>query len=151
MDVPRKLGDLLAASFDYVAYPVRGRARLVARGLVEKFLEVLGEPAFVESQVLGRWKGADLEGLTYQHPLFERVSPLILGDHVTLEAGTGCVHTAPGHGADDFETGRKYGLGILSPVDEAGVFKAEAGGYAGKKVFDANARLSPICRLTGRC
>ena len=64
--------------------------------------------------------GKDLEYITYKHPLYDRISPLILGTHVTLDAGTGCVHTAPGHGADDFIVGKKYGLEIYSPLDDKG-------------------------------
>jgi len=85
-------------------------------------------------------KGADLEGIVYRHPLLERTSPVVIGgDYITTEAGTGLVHTAPGHGVDDFNTGRKYGLPVLCPVDEAGTLTAEAGPFAGTNVLkDAN-------------
>lgn len=72
-------------------------------------------------------KGAELDGLVFAHPFIERQSPIILADYVTLEQGTGCVHTAPGHGPDDFEIGVKYGLPIINPVDHAGKFTAEGG------------------------
>ena len=65
-----------------------------------------------------------MEGIVCQHPLYDRASVVILGDHVTTEQGTGCVHTAPGHGVEDFEVGKKYGLDILSPVDDQGKFTA---------------------------
>jgi isoleucyl-tRNA synthetase len=85
-------------------------------------------------------KGAELEGITYHHPLLERTSPVVIGgDYITTEAGTGLVHTAPGHGVDDFNTGKKYGLPVLCPVDEAGNLTADAGPFAGTNVLkDAN-------------
>ena len=88
-------------------------------------------------------KGSELEGIAYQHPLFERRSPVVLGgDYITTETGTGLVHTAPGHGVDDFNTGKKYGLAVLCPVDEAGNLTAEAGPFAGTNVLkDANGAI----------
>jgi len=85
-------------------------------------------------------KGAELEGLIYRHPLLERSSPVVIGgDYITTESGTGLVHTAPGHGVDDFNTGRTYGLPVLCPVDEGGTLTAEAGPFAGTNVLkDAN-------------
>lgn len=82
--------------------------------------------------------GKELEGITYKHPLYDRISPVILGDHVTLDAGTGLVHTAPGHGEDDFVVGKKYGLEILCPVDSRGYLTKEAGEFAGLFYEDAN-------------
>ena len=82
--------------------------------------------------------GTELEGITYKHPLYDRISPVILGDHVTLDAGTGLVHTAPGHGEDDFIVGKKYGLDILCPVDGRGYLTKEAGEFAGLFYEDAN-------------
>ncbi|MFM7435681.1 MAG: class I tRNA ligase family protein, partial [Vulcanococcus sp.] len=85
-------------------------------------------------------KGEALEGLVYRHPLLERTSPVVIGgEYITTEAGTGLVHTAPGHGVDDFNTGRKYNLPVLCPLDEAGNLTAEAGPFAGTNVLkDAN-------------
>jgi isoleucyl-tRNA synthetase len=93
------------------------------------------------TRVLGYLEGKQLEGLTYRHPFMERESPVILGEHVTLEAGTGLVHTAPGHGQEDYEVGLRYKLAILNPVDGAGVFTAEAGKYAGRKIHEANPQI----------
>lgn len=84
-----------------------------------------------EFKVIGTLKGQELENLETTHPIYDRKSPLILGDHVTTEAGTGCVHTAPGHGLEDYEVGQKYKLGVLSPVNNKGVFTEEAGEFAG--------------------
>ena len=96
-------------------------------------------------------RGAALEGLQYRHPLLERTSPVVIGgDYITTEAGTGLVHTAPGHGVDDFNTGRKYKLPVLCPVDEAGNLTAEAGPFAGTNVLkDANPTIISALEETG--
>jgi isoleucyl-tRNA synthetase len=96
-------------------------------------------------------KGAELEGITYRHPLLERTSPVVIGgDYITTEAGTGLVHTAPGHGVDDFNTGKKYGLPVLCPVDEAGNLTAEAGPFAGTNVLkDANPTIISALEESG--
>ena len=91
--------------------------------MLESFLEVLKNPEYTIEKTFG---GDELEGIVCRHPLYERDSLVILGEHVTTEQGTGCVHTAPGHGVDDFEVGKKYGLGVLSPVDNRGRFTNEA-------------------------
>ncbi len=85
--------------------------------------------------------GATLEGALVRHPFADRGSMLVLADYVELETGTGAVHTAPGHGADDFETGLKYNLPVIMPVDARGYFTTEAGPYAGMRVFEANAAI----------
>ncbi len=96
-------------------------------------------------------KGAELEGIVYRHPLLERTSPVVIGgDYITTEAGTGLVHTAPGHGVDDFNTGKKAGLPVLCPVDEAGNLTAEAGPFAGTNVLkDANPTIIAALEATG--
>jgi isoleucyl-tRNA synthetase len=96
-------------------------------------------------------KGEALKGMQYRHPLLERTSPVVIGgDYITTEAGTGLVHTAPGHGVDDFNTGRKYNLPVLCPVDEAGTLTAEAGPFAGTNVLkDANPTILSALEATG--
>jgi isoleucyl-tRNA synthetase len=94
-------------------------------------------------------EGSALERLTVRHPFLDRDALVVLADYVELETGTGVVHTAPGHGADDFETGARYGLPVPSPVDSAGRFTAEAGPYAGLFIFDANARIVDDLRVSG--
>ena len=96
-------------------------------------------------------KGSELEGIHYQHPLFDRTSPVVLGgDYITTETGTGLVHTAPGHGVDDFNTGKKYGLPVLCPVDGAGNLTAEAGPFAGTNVLkDANGAIIAALQEAG--
>ncbi|MBU1190823.1 MAG: isoleucine--tRNA ligase [Gammaproteobacteria bacterium] len=88
--------------------------------------------------VIARCKGADLEGLKLQHPFYKREVPIILGDHVTTETGTGAVHTAPGHGQDDYVVGQRYGIEVDNPVGGDGVFLPDTELFAGKHVFTAN-------------
>ena len=83
-------------------------------------------------QVLRRVEGADLAGLVFRHPLFDRASPALLADYVTMDTGTGIVHTAPGHGKEDFETGHRYGLEVLNPVGASGRYTADAGEFGGR-------------------
>jgi isoleucyl-tRNA synthetase len=96
-----------------------------------------GEPG----ELLGTALGSDLVGAAVRHPLFDRDSEVVSADYVALDTGTGIVHTAPGHGADDFDTGVRFGLPTLVPVDASGHFTAEAGPYAGEAIFDANPRI----------
>jgi isoleucyl-tRNA synthetase len=123
------------------------RFLVVARDLVETLQARLERSL----QPLLTLKGADLEGISYRHPLLERTSPVVLGgDYITTESGTGLVHTAPGHGVDDFNTGRKYGLPVLCPVDEAGNLTDEAGPFAGLNVLkDANTVIITALRDAG--
>ncbi len=117
-----------------------GKGNLVlGKELAESVLEELGLTAL---ELLGEYKGAELEGLVCEHPpLFDRDSLVILGGHVTLEAGTGCVHTAPpGHGHEDYIVGLEYGLPILSPVDGLGRFTEEAGPYSGLTLDEGGTR-----------
>lgn len=113
-----------------------GRMLLVAADLIESLSKTLERPLKRRATV----KGAQLAGLTYRHPLLDRTSAVVIGgEYITTESGTGLVHTAPGHGVDDFHTGQKYGLPVLCPVDEAGTLTAEAGPFKGLNVLkDAN-------------
>ncbi|MEP0956432.1 isoleucine--tRNA ligase [Leptolyngbya sp. FACHB-1515] len=108
---------------------------IVATDLVDRLSALFETPLTIKATVSGK----ALEHSTYQHPLFDRQSPIVIGgDYITTESGTGLVHTAPGHGQDDFIVGQRYGLPILSPVDDDGKFTAEAGKFAGLKVVDNN-------------
>lgn len=103
--------------------------------VAEELISVLEEKLGTKMSVLCTFKGSEIEGTTYRHPLFDRVSPVVIGgDYITTDAGTGLVHTAPGHGQDDYIVGQKYGLELLSPVDDAGRFTDEAGKFAGLQV-----------------
>jgi isoleucyl-tRNA synthetase len=120
---------------------------IVAKDLVERLTQVLGTSLSVQAEISGK----ALEFSTYRHPLFDRESPIVIGgDYVTTESGTGLVHTAPGHGQDDFIVGQRYGLPVLSPVDDEGNFTAEAGPFAGLNVLgDANAAVIKALREAG--
>ncbi len=105
---------------------------IVAADLVERLSSTLG----VELTIKATFKGNDLEHTTYRHPLFDRESPIVVGgDYITTESGTGLVHTAPGHGQEDYIVGQRYGLPILAPVDDNGNFTEEAGQFAGLNVL----------------
>jgi isoleucyl-tRNA synthetase len=123
------------------------RYLVVAAQLVEQLRTSLERPL----EPLLTLKGAQLEGILYRHPLLDRTSPVVIGgDYITTETGTGLVHTAPGHGVDDFHTGNKYGLPVLCPVDEAGTLTAEAGPFAGLNVLkDANPAIITALRDAG--
>ena len=141
--IPANLAVAVNPELDYVVVEVgelvhstKFKYLLVAHALVEK-LEVKFATSLTIKATL---KGKALEFSTYQHSLFDRESPIVIGgDYVTTESGTGLVHTAPGHGEDDFKVGKCYDLPVLCPVDERGDFTAEAGRFAGLNVLkDAN-------------
>ncbi|MBM7095847.1 isoleucine--tRNA ligase [Bacillus sp. H-16] len=126
--IPANLGIAVHPELDYAVVNAGGAKYVVAQGLLESLTEAIGwEDVTVERTM----KGATLENVVAQHPLYDRESLVILGDHVTLDAGTGCVHTAPGHGEDDYIVGQKYGLDVLCPVDDKGVMTEEAPGFEG--------------------
>ena len=126
------VGDQLRYSFIKVDKKVN---YLVATELINELSDML---EWNNVEVLKEVKGDVLEGITYKHPLYDRISPIVLGHHVTVEGGTGLVHTAPGHGEDDFIIGKKYGLDILCPVDSKGYMTAEAGQYEGEFIEECN-------------
>ena len=133
--LPANLAIALHPDFDYVAVDVGSEIYVLAEGLLE---EVMGKIGVKNYRVLEKIKGATLEGLKCRHPFLDRDSVLILAPYVTLDAGTGCVHTAPGHGQEDYESGVQYGLDIYSPVDDDGRFTQDVPFFAGQFVFDAN-------------
>ena len=135
----------LRADAEYGLYRVGDEAVIVAEALAEN---ALGK-RFGGAQKLGSAKGSALEGLAVRHPFMGRDAPIVLADYVDMETGTGAVHTAPGHGADDFETGVKYNLPIVNPVDARGIFTAEAGPYAGLHIWKANPKIVEDLRASG--
>jgi len=122
--------------FNYVLVEVDmglGKERLlVAEGMVESVMSRYGVTDF---RIVGRTVGAELAGTVLNHPFLERDIPVILGEHVTTEAGTGCVHTAPDHGVDDFNVGRENGIGTINLVQDNGVYSDAAGEFAGLHVY----------------
>jgi isoleucyl-tRNA synthetase len=135
--LPANVAIAVRPDAQYGLYKIGDEGVIVARALAE---QALGE-RFAQATLLGQARGAQLDDLAVRHPFMNRDSVIVLADYVDLETGTGAVHTAPGHGADDFDTGMKYGLPILNPVDAAGRFTAEAGPYAGMQIFEANATI----------
>jgi isoleucyl-tRNA synthetase len=137
----------LNAEFDYVLVQVADQALIVAKDLLEG---VMKSAAIDDWQVLGTAKGAELELMRFKHPFLDFDVPAILGDHVTLEAGTGAVHTAGGHGPDDYVISQKYGLEIANPVGPDGCYlPGTYEGLDGVQVFKANDLIVNILRDKG--
>jgi isoleucyl-tRNA synthetase len=145
--IPSNLAIAFHPDVDYAAYEVDGRLIVVAEALAPAVAGVAGR-SFGEP--VARFKGAQLEHIRFQHPLYARPSVGVLGEYVTLEAGTGAVHTAPGHGSDDFATGVQYGLDIYAPVGPSGRFLDSVELFRGQKVFEANPHVEEALRTRGR-
>jgi isoleucyl-tRNA synthetase len=133
--LPANLAVAFHPDFTYAAVEVGPEILIMAEGLVAKACAELG---ITDYRILNTFSAKALEGRKCRHPFLDRDSLLVLANYVTLESGTGCVHTAPGHGREDYLTGVNYGLEILSPVDSRGVLTAEAGPYAGLFYRKAN-------------
>jgi isoleucyl-tRNA synthetase len=133
--IPANMAVAFHPEFQYGAYLHEGRAVIVAEGRAEAVATATGRPF---GEKIASFNGRTLEGVTFQHPLYDRASVGVLADYVTLDQGTGAVHTAPGHGADDFATGVRYGLEIYAPIGHDGRFDASVGVVGGLKVFEAN-------------
>ena len=139
--IPSNLGIAVNPELTYVQVNVEGKKYVVAEALLDAVCEDLdwNKETIVREK---EFKGSELEYVTAQHPFIDRTSLVILGDHVTTDAGTGCVHTAPGHGEDDYVIGQKYDLGVISPIDDKGVFTEEAGEFAGQFYDKANKTIT---------
>ena len=144
--IPSNLAVAFHPELDYAAYEVDGRAVIVAEGLAAT---VAAETGVVLGTAVARMKGEVFDRIRFRHPLYERDSLGVLADYVTLDAGTGAVHTAPGHGADDFRTGQKYGLEIYAPIGPAGHFLDTVELFGGLRVFDANPRVEEALKERG--
>jgi isoleucyl-tRNA synthetase len=163
--LPANLGVAVHPDFDYSAIEVGNEVYIVASELARPFALTCGFEDYVE---LARFKGTKLDRLEAKHPWLDRTSLLMNGEHVTLgeadaeteldvrfedkaagKSGTGCVHTAPGHGADDFHIGKAYGLEIYCPVDNAGRFTSEVEHWAGENIFKANPQIVEFLRESG--
>jgi isoleucyl-tRNA synthetase len=133
--------------FEYALALANGELHVLASRLLAVCAEAFG---WGRPEILAQVPGSALAGLVARHPLYERDSPVVLADYVTLDAGTGCVHTAPGHGQEDYETGRRYGLEVYSPLDDSGRFLNEVEHFAGLTVFEANPRVVEKLAEAGR-
>lgn len=136
--LPANMGIAVHPEFDYIVVAANDEKYIVAKGLLEEVAARMGWSGY---QILKEFKGEQIDRAVCRHPFIERDSLVVLGRHVTLEAGTGCVHTAPGHGEDDFYVGREYGLEVLSPVDNRGKFTEDAQPFTGLFVHDANQKV----------
>jgi isoleucyl-tRNA synthetase len=145
--IPSNLAIAFHPEFDYAAYEVGSRAIIVAEALAPKVAEVAG---LTFGPPIARFKGELMEQIRFMHPLYPRISLGVLADYVTLDAGTGAVHTAPGHGADDFNTGVRYGLEIYAPVGPGGHFLDTVDLFAGQRVFDANPNVEQALKERSR-
>jgi isoleucyl-tRNA synthetase len=121
--------------FEYVVVETEKGLLLLA---AERIAALEAECSIKEVRIVARFKGRDFEGMMFQHPFLPIQVPGILADYVTLDQGSGIVHTAPGHGSDDFLSGQKYGLEVYAPLDDKGVYLEGFPGYKGKDVFSAN-------------
>ena len=135
--IPSNLAICLNERFEYSLVQYTDEIYLIATDLVNAFV---ADNAFDEKDItiLGTVSGKDLENMKTKHPLYDRMSQIILGDHVTLDAGTGCVHTAPGHGLEDWEVCQKYGIDVLSPLDAKGYWTDEVEDMKGIYYEDGN-------------
>jgi isoleucyl-tRNA synthetase len=148
--IPANLAVALNPNFEYVVAQVNGangKERLV---LAEDLMkDVMARYNIEDYAVIAYGKGELLENQRLKHPLYDRESLVVIGDHVTLEAGTGAVHTAPGHGLDDFIIGKRYGLEIYNPVGDNGCFLENTEYFAGEHVFNANDHIIEVLKQKG--
>lgn len=136
--LPANLAVCAGPSIDYVLADTAKGKLIFGLELKDRLTELL---ELGEVTILKKYKGTDLEGLTYKHPLYDRISPCILGDYVSTSDGSGLVHIAPGHGEDDYMVGKTYGLDILCPVDYRGYMTKEAGQYEGLFYQECNTKV----------
>jgi len=146
--LPANLAIAVHPDLDYVLASFEGTSYIFAEGLMESVSAALGARAD-DIKIIKKFRYADIEGLKARHPFIERDSPILPASHVTLEAGTGCVHTAPGHGQDDYELGLRYGLDVYAPVDDGGKFTDEVAGFTGQFVFKANKGIIELMERDG--
>lgn len=145
--LPGNLAICLGPDYEYTVVKANGENYIMAKELIEPTLAAAG---ISDYETVGSFTGKELEYCKAQHPFMDRTSLVIVGDHVTLDSGTGCVHTAPGYGVDDFEVCKKYDeLGIVVGVDGHGVMTEESGMFAGLKTDDANKAIAEHLTKTG--
>jgi isoleucyl-tRNA synthetase len=145
--IPSNLAIAFHPEFTYGAYEVEGRVVILAEKMAAAVSSATGRAL---APPLALIRGDQLERIRFQHPLYARDSLGVLADYVTLEHGTGAVHTAPGHGSDDFTTGVRYGLEIYAPVGPGGHFHETVELFGGQRVFDANPRIEAALEARGR-
>ncbi|MEB7746223.1 isoleucine--tRNA ligase [Staphylococcus equorum] len=143
--LPSNVAITVHPDLTYGQYNVNGKKYIIGKDLASDVVEALGwDENTLELEK--EFKGSELEYVETQHPFVDRVSLVINGLHVTTDAGTGCVHTAPGHGEDDYVVGQKYKLPVISPVDDKGVFTEEAGQFEGMFYDKANKAITDVLK-----
>jgi isoleucyl-tRNA synthetase len=136
--------------YTYGAVAVGDEVWIMAEDLIEQAFSEFGEDAVgKEYEIIATFSAREIEGMKCKHPFMERESLVILANYVTLDTGTGIVHTAPGHGREDYMSGLQYNLPVFSPVDGSGTFTDEAGPYAGMFIFDANKQINADLKEKG--
>ncbi|MBI3607679.1 MAG: isoleucine--tRNA ligase [Nitrospirae bacterium] len=141
----------LHPEFEYAVLIAGNEAYIVARDRIGDFQKTAGlTETYQNLSVVYTFKGARLQGWEFSHPWLDQPSPIVLGEHVTLDQGTGCVHTAPGHGQEDYQVGLQYNLEVYAPVDHQGRFTDDAGPFAHQKVFEANQAIIDLLKNRGR-
>lgn len=133
--IPANVGISLHPDFEYGVFDAGSENLVIAKSLQEYFQKDAGVAPMT---LVTTFKGQQAERMKARHPWIDRDSIIVLGEHVTQEAGTGCVHTAPGHGADDFKVGMKYGLPVINPVNDGGAYTEEVPEFVGMNIFKAN-------------
>ncbi len=144
--LPANLAVAFHPELDYIAVNTEKGVFIIAEGMLNGVKEAIG---FETAEIIDRFRGKQMEGGACRHPFNDRESVFVMADYVTLEAGTGCVHTAPGHGHDDYVTGMKYGLDVYAPVDEKGCFVNDVEHFAGMQVFKANKHICELMERNG--
>lgn len=143
--IPGNVAISLHPDFKYVLAEVDGKKLVVAEELLAQVADLKGED---DPHILGTWQGRELDGIRCAHPFYDRDSVVVLGEHVTLEQGTGAVHTAPAHGLEDFDVCQQNDLPVISLVDGKGRYISEAGIFAGESIWKSNEKV--IAELEGR-
>src|SRR3989338_1891093 len=149
--LPANLAIAMHPEFEYAAVEIQGQGArgkgqevfIIAKGLIENVAQKLGRQDY---KIIETFHPQKLEGMQARHPFVDRDSIIILGEHVTLDAGTGCVHTAPGHGQEDYEMALKYNLDIYNPVDNQGKFTSQVPEFEGQYVFKANTGIIELLK-----
>ncbi|KXH79914.1 isoleucine--tRNA ligase [Sporosarcina sp. HYO08] len=144
--IPANLGISVHPEFTYVIVQANGKKFLIAKDLLAFVAEEIGWESYSVEREL---QGSELDRVVAKHPIYDRDSLVMLGEHVTADAGTGCVHTAPGHGEDDFYIGKEYGIDALSPINDKGVMTEEAPGFEGLFYEDANKAVTKALEEVG--
>ncbi len=144
--IPASLAVSVGGELEYALVAADGRHFVLARDMVESVTERVG---WSQVEVMGQVSGAKLDQLMLRHPFYDRDIPVLVGDHVTLDAGTGCVHTAPDHGMEDFVICQRYGIDTINPMTDAGLYRDHIEGFAGEHVYKVDPKVNARLESAG--